>query len=108
MGLDAAEGSPRTVSLMRADSLSGGGSFRAGSAAVGGDGGVPCLAGGDHRVQVAQDRGGENGLSLRRGEPVLFTEAIPAEPSTLAGSPVAVNFGPGSKGPGVAEFWLQG
>jgi hypothetical protein len=58
-----------TVSLMRHDNWSGrGGWLHSWSCAVGGDGGVPGLAGGDHGVQVPQDRRGDNGLGLGDGE----------------------------------------
>jgi hypothetical protein len=41
--------------------------------AADGDVGIPGVAGGDDRVQLPQDRRGDHGLLLRRGERVLFS-----------------------------------
>src|SRR3954447_23308142 len=63
--LNAAQGSPRPSASIRHDVMSGGevgGGL--GSGAVGGDVGVPGLAGGDDGMQVSQDRGGDHGLGL--------------------------------------------
>jgi len=40
--------------------------------AAGGDGGIPSLADGDDRVQMAQERGGEHGVGLPGGELVVL------------------------------------
>src|SRR3954452_10481127 len=47
------------------------------SGAVSSDLGVPDLPGGDHSVDVAQDRGGDHGLSLGGLEPVLLAGQVP-------------------------------
>ena len=72
MVLNAAQGSPGRQ-LCTATMTSGselGGPPRSG--AVSGDLGVPDLPGGDHSMDVAQDRGGDHGLSLGRLEPVVL------------------------------------
>jgi hypothetical protein len=62
-----------TVSLKRRDNWSGrGGWLPSWSCAVGGDGRVPGLAGGDHSVQVPQDRRGDDGVRLGWSELVVF------------------------------------
>src|SRR5215207_4220798 len=50
--------------LVAAAGSGGGCRFAPCSAAVGGDGGVPPLAGGDHGMQVPQNRRGDDGLGL--------------------------------------------
>jgi hypothetical protein len=70
--LNAAQGSPGRQ-LCTATMTSGselGGPPRSG--AVSGDLGVPDLPGGDHSMDVAQDRGGDHGLSLGGLEPVVL------------------------------------
>src|SRR5215207_9747957 len=80
--LYAAEGSPRPPAWRSCASWSGsGGWFEPWSAAVGGDGGIPDPAGGDHGVQVAQDRRGDDGLGL--GGPQLVV--LPAGQVPVAG-----------------------
>ena len=60
------------VSLDRRSECSGRQCFRGVLGAMGGDDGVPALPGGDHGVQVAQDRGGDDGLRLGRRELVVL------------------------------------
>jgi hypothetical protein len=70
--LNAAQGSPGRQ-LCAATTTSGselGGPPRSG--AVSGDLGVPDFPGGDHSMDVAQDRGGDHGLSLGGLEPVVL------------------------------------
>src|SRR6266536_2454296 len=67
-----------TASLMRRNdwliAWSGcGGWFEWCSGSVGGDGWVPCLAGGDHRVQMPQNRRGDHGLRLGGAQLVVLT-----------------------------------
>jgi hypothetical protein len=61
-----------TVTMIRYDDGSGSELGLVCSGAVGGDGGVAGLAGGDDRMEVAQDRGGDHGLGLGRLELVVL------------------------------------
>ena len=70
------------VSLDRRSECSGGECLRGVLGAVRGDGWVPGLAGGDDGVQVPQDRGGDHGLRLGRGELVV----LPAGQVLVAGA----------------------
>lgn len=74
--LNAAQGLARPSTLIGYDRCSGdevGGHLGAG--AMGGDLRVPGLTGGDHRVQVPQDRGDEHGLRLGGLELVVLAGA---------------------------------
>jgi hypothetical protein len=61
------EGLAPAVSLDRRRGCSGGECLRGVLGAVGSDGRIPGLAGGDDREQVPQDRRGDHGLRLGGG-----------------------------------------
>jgi hypothetical protein len=53
--------------------------------AGGGDGRVPPLAGGDHRVQVPEQRGGDRGVRLAAGQLVVLAAGEVREPGGVDG-----------------------
>ena len=69
------------ASLMSRLVLSGGDRHPVVVGAVGGDDRIPLAAGGDDGVQLAQDRRGDDGLSLGRGQFVV----LPAGQVPVAG-----------------------
>jgi hypothetical protein len=79
--LNAAEGSSRPSAWIAAAECSGGECLRGVLGAVRGDGWVLGLPGSDDGVQVPQDRDGDHGLCLGRGELVV----LPAGQVLVAG-----------------------